>query len=249
MHIDWWTLALQTINVLILIWILSRFLFTPVANIVKTRQAAAQKLLDDARAAKAAAVAERDKAAAEAARLAGSRGEALNAAATEAEAEKSAILAAARGEAEKLRTAAKADIERARQGEAAAVADRASRLAVDIAAKLLDRLPDEARVEGFLDGLADGLAALPEATRAGVGANGAPLRLKAARSLTEAEKKACRTRLGKALGRPIEIQVEADPNLIAGLEIETPHAVVRNSFRADLDRIAAELSRHDQPGK
>ncbi len=109
------------------------------------------------------------KAAAEAARLAGSRSEALKAAATEAEAEKSAILAAARDDAEKLRTAAKADIERARQGEAAAVADRASRLAVDIAAKLLDRLPDEARIEGFLDGLADGLAALPEATRAGVG--------------------------------------------------------------------------------
>ena len=249
MHIDWWTLALQTINVLILIWILSRFLFTPVANIVKTRQAAAQKLLDEAEAAKAAAVAEREEAAAEAARLASSRGEALKAAATEAEAEKSAILAAARSEAEKLRTTAQADIERTRASEAAAVADRCSRLAVDIAAKLLTHLPDEARIKGFLDGLADGLAALPEATRAGVGANGTPLRLKAARSLTEAETKACRTRLSKVLGRPVDIQVETDPDLIAGLEIETPHAVVRNSFRADLDRIAAELTRDDQTGK
>jgi len=36
-----------------------------------------------------------------------------------------------------------------------------------------------------------------------------------------------------------------DPDLIAGLELETPHAVVRNSFRGDLARIAEELTRHD----
>jgi F-type H+-transporting ATPase subunit b len=244
MHIDWWTLALQTVNVLILIWILSRFLFTPVANIVKARQAAAQKLLDDALAAKAAASAERDKAANETAHLAAGRSEALKAAATEAEAEKAAMLGAARKEVDLLRAAAQAEIERARQSEAVAVADRASRLAVDIAAKLLARLPEEARVAGFIDGLAAALAALPEATRTGVGANGAALHVKAARPLTEAETGACRSALEHALGHPVAIQVETDPALIAGLEIETPHAVVRNSFRADLDRIAAELTRH-----
>ncbi len=41
MRIDWWTLALQTVNVLILIWILSRFLFHPVVAIIDERRAAA----------------------------------------------------------------------------------------------------------------------------------------------------------------------------------------------------------------
>jgi F-type H+-transporting ATPase subunit b len=48
MRIDWWTLALQTANVLILIWLLSRFLFRPVAEIVARRQDEANKLLADA---------------------------------------------------------------------------------------------------------------------------------------------------------------------------------------------------------
>ena len=38
MRIDWWTLAFQTINVLILIWILSQFLFRPVVAIIEQRQ-------------------------------------------------------------------------------------------------------------------------------------------------------------------------------------------------------------------
>ena len=37
MHIDLWTLGLQTINVLVLVWLLARFLFRPVAAIVVQR--------------------------------------------------------------------------------------------------------------------------------------------------------------------------------------------------------------------
>lgn len=249
MKIDWWTLGLQAVNVLVLIWLLGRFLFRPVAAIVEARQQEVSKLLDEANTTRAEAVAEREKAAEEVASLAASRGETLKAAATEAEAQKAAILATARAEADQLRAAAEAEIERARQGEATAAADRASRLAVDIAAKLFGRLPDEARITGFVDGLSRGLAALPEASRAGIGADGAPVRLRAARALTDAEKEACRSMLVQALGRPVDIVVEADPRLIAGLEIDTPHAVVRNSFRADLDRIAEELTRHEHAGQ
>ena len=48
MRIDWWTLALQTVNVLVLIWILGRFFFRPVMDIVVKRQQEANKLLADA---------------------------------------------------------------------------------------------------------------------------------------------------------------------------------------------------------
>jgi F-type H+-transporting ATPase subunit b len=41
MKIDWWTLGLQTINILVLVWILSRFLFRPVSDMIAARQAAA----------------------------------------------------------------------------------------------------------------------------------------------------------------------------------------------------------------
>jgi F-type H+-transporting ATPase subunit b len=48
MHIDWWTLALRTVNVLILMWLLAKFLFRPVAKIVASRQDEANKLLEGA---------------------------------------------------------------------------------------------------------------------------------------------------------------------------------------------------------
>ena len=41
MQIDWWTLGLQTVNALVLIWLLSRFLFRPIASILAEREVAA----------------------------------------------------------------------------------------------------------------------------------------------------------------------------------------------------------------
>ena len=62
MHFDWWTLALQTVNVLVLIWLLGRFFFRPVMNIVAKRQAEANKLLSDAASARHEAAAVRSDA-------------------------------------------------------------------------------------------------------------------------------------------------------------------------------------------
>ena len=58
MHIDWSTLALQTINVLVLVWLLARFLFRPVKTIIAERRAATEKLLADAAATRAQAEAD-----------------------------------------------------------------------------------------------------------------------------------------------------------------------------------------------
>ena len=245
MQIDWWTLGLQALNALVLIWLLAHFLFRPVVDAIAARQKAAGQLLADARAAKEAAESEREKAAAEAANLAEHRSEALKAAVAEAAAAKLALLAAAQADADKLRAAAQAEIEAARHAEAVAAEDRAGRLAVDIATKLLDRLPREARVAAFIDGIATGLAKLPEGTRASVGVDGASVRLTAARAATPEEVEACRKALASVLGHPVLVEVKVEPELIAGIELETPHAVVRNSFRADLVRLKSELVRHD----
>ena len=59
MRIDWWTLGLQTVNVLILVALLARFLFRPVVAVMDERRAAAAKLISDAEAEKVKAVAAR----------------------------------------------------------------------------------------------------------------------------------------------------------------------------------------------
>ena len=46
MTFDWWTLGLQTVNILILVWLLQRFFWTPIADIDRT---AARNRKEDAR--------------------------------------------------------------------------------------------------------------------------------------------------------------------------------------------------------
>src|SRR5271157_2067049 len=88
-------------------------------------------------------------------------------------------------------------------------------------------------------------AKLPEGTRASLGADGASIRLMAARAVTPAEVEACRKALAGVLGHSVLLEVSVEPALIAGLELEAPHAIVRNSFRADLVRLKSELVHHD----
>ncbi|SEC13362.1 ATP synthase F0 subcomplex B subunit [Burkholderia sp. WP9] len=241
MRIDWWTLALQTINALVLIWLLARFLFRPVAGIIAERQKAARALIADAEAAKLAAIQERDKAAHETQQLAAAHGEAMKTVAVEAAAQKQALLSAAQADADALRAAAKGEAAGARAEQDKLASERASRLAVDIAAKLLDRLPESVRVSGFIDGLAEGIAQLPETARAALWGDGAVPTLAAPRVLSEREQQQCRTMLATCLKRDAPVNFEVDPHLIAGLELRSPHAVVRNSFGAELVRIKEAL--------
>ena len=168
MRIDWWTFGLQTVNVLILVAILARFLFRPVIAIMAERQAAAAKALGDAEAAKAGAIAARTAAEAESAKIAAARDAVLRKAAEDASAQREAALAAAREDADLVRSSAETEMRWARAAEESAASDRSARLAVDVAGKLMERLPDSARVDGFIDGLAAALATLPEASRDGI---------------------------------------------------------------------------------
>lgn len=244
MHIDWSTLALQTVNALVLVWLLAHFLFRPVAEIVAARQKAAQALLADAEASRHTAQAEEAAARAETARLAALREAALRGVETDAGARKAELLASAQTEAAQLRADAEGEIERGRAAQARAIENDAVRLAVEIAGQLLERLPQQLRVEGFISGTAEALASLPPQTRAEFGALGEPLALAAPRALSAAEQQACVVAFGAALGRPVTLQVRADPTLIAGFELTSAHAVVRNHLRHDLDTIRETLMEH-----
>lgn len=245
MRIDWSTLALQTVNVVVLVWLLSRFLFRPVSDIIAKRQAAARKLIDDASRERDAAHAERERARAERASLAAARDDALKDALAQAAAERERLIAAARADAQALRDAARAQADADAVQRTKALDACATRLAIDIAAKLLARLPDSARVAGFVDGVAASLARLPADVRASLADEDAQVRLVAPRALTAQEAAACRAAFAASVGRPLEPDVRVDPALIAGLELESKYANVRNSLRQDLATIEAALLNED----
>ena len=99
MRIDMWTLGLQAINLIVLVWILSRYLFKPIGAILAQRQAQARTILDDAEAERSQAAAALRLARDEEQSLAANRDARLRQAQTEAETSASAILEQARAEA------------------------------------------------------------------------------------------------------------------------------------------------------
>jgi len=243
MHIDWATLALQTVNLVVLLALLSRFLFRPVADLLAKRRAEAARLLNDAEAQRVEAAKTRAALDAEMGKLAGMRAEAMRAAAQAAETERRKLVADAESRAAEVLAQSRAAAAERRAGEDALLSRRAAELALDIAAKLVARLPVEARTRGFMSGLVAQAAALPASVRAEMASQ--QLTLSAADELDAETKTACRTTLSKALGAEVTLAFAVEPALIAGLQLEGPHVRVSNHLRGDLDVIAKAFQRHD----
>ena len=241
MTIDLWGLALQALNVLILVWLLSRLFWRPVAAAIAKRQKAATALLDKAKAADAhaeAARAELDKARAE---IAQERVAVLAEAATAAEAATVEATAAARKKADKLIEAAK--LVSAREAAATQKQQRsqAADLSVDIAAKLLGRLDGPAVRAAFLDLLVAAIAEMPAKDRAALVATDKTIDLISATELNPAERTGVTKAVAKALGKAPDLTFITDPGLIAGLELRTAHFEVHNSWQSDLKSILKDL--------
>jgi F-type H+-transporting ATPase subunit b len=245
MRIDWWTLSLQTVNAIVLIWLLAYFFFKPIANVIAARKAAATQLLDEAERAKSAALSMHEEENSALADVAERRSAVLAAAQTEAETQREALLAAARSEAERMREEARGEMTRQLELARDAQMKHASALALDIARRLVERFPQSSLVSGFIEGLAAAAAALPPDAKKDFEDEGG-VRLKAPRTLTAQEEADCRCALEIAFGRPLAFSVEIDSAVIAGLELENHHTTIRNSLRADLADIAASLDDHDR---
>jgi F-type H+-transporting ATPase subunit b len=166
MQVDWWTLALQTVNVLVLIWLLARFLFRPVADIVARRQQEANKLLTDAAALKQ----DTEQARAEMERVRATfvkeREQIIAEAHAAAEAARAALLAQTDDEVTKRRAQADAAIAQDRVAMEKALIDAARELSIEIARRLLQRAAPAASLDAFLPGLSQQVQALSAQERA-----------------------------------------------------------------------------------
>jgi F-type H+-transporting ATPase subunit b len=248
MRIDWWTLALQTINVLILIWILARFFFRPVMDIVVKRQQEANKLLSDAadiRQKAADACTDVDKARAA---IAAERQRLVAEAQEAARIERQNLIARASQEIAKLHSEAVVAIAHDRTVAEAAIIDRASELSIEIAQRLLARFPHQDMLYAFLAEICREVRALSPAARGGLAAataKDAPIEIVTAASLSAEETHHIHTVLKDAFGRELPIAFRSDPSIIAGIELMGKNTIIRNSWRADLDRIRQGLSRDE----
>jgi F-type H+-transporting ATPase subunit b len=244
MTLSWWTLGLQTVNVVILIWLLGRFFWRPVAAMIEQRRATAQRIVAEAEAKRSEATAALTEIERTRAGFARERETILTQAHEAAERERVTRLTEVEKEARSLEDAMKTTIAKEKQAVDKAWAERASRLAVDIAERLAARLDGPAVRAAFLDWLVKEIRALPTSARQAAAAEGVTLEATSATALLPADQDRYREEIGAAFGVHPQIVFKADSALIAGLELQGPNFVVSNSWRADLTKILSGLT-HD----
>lgn len=252
MQVDWWTLVLQTINFLVLVWLLERFLFRPVRGVLRKRQETVDKTLADAEASREEA--RRVTQSLEASRKAieDERAEMLTKAHEEIEVQRDKILADARREADRVIASARELIGHERTDALDSVRQETVSLAGDMARNILLQLRSSVSQQEWLRQVEAALKALPIEDRSQIEdelkIEGARLQVLTATPLTAEDQTEWRERLTDLLAVHAHIEFGADPALIGGAELHFPHAVVGLNWARQLKQAQEALLNDVKPG-
>jgi F-type H+-transporting ATPase subunit b len=228
MLIDWFTVIAQAVNFLLLVWLLKRFLYKPILHAIDEREKRIAAQLRDAETKKGEAQKERDEFQRKNEEFARRRDALLRKAADEAEAEHRRLIEEARKESEALRTRWREALRNEREGVNREITRRTQEEVFAIARQALSDLAgsslEERLTEVFirrlreLNGEEKGKLASPNSRRT-------PL-VRSAFELPQDQRAAIERAVREILGAPIEVQFEASPALVGGIEfISNGHKV------------------------
>ncbi len=245
MRIDWYTLALQTVNFAVLVWLLHRFLYRPVLRIVDARRAQINAESEVARKAAAQAKDELAAIAVERSSIAADRAQALTSAAAEADALKRARQAQTEREIAALLDEGRKTLASEREQALACIEHTALDLAAEFLARLIASLPSSIQTEGWLERIESSLGSAPALERRAMShelSPGAPLTIVTASALAPQIRALWREKLAHIV-RDDTIEFAVDPALGAGAELHFPDGVLSFSLRSAVAALRSELER------
>lgn len=243
---SYWTIALQAVNFLILVWLLQRLLYRPVLAVIEKRRVIAERALAEAAEVKEKAEEARRSLERERAGFVVDRDALMEKAAAEAARECAISLEGARSQAQRLELQTRQQMERERAQFNETVIAEAAQLAIEIARRLLATSQPTNPIDPFLERVAATLAAMPPSDRDRLVLPGETLTLISAIPLDEAQRRACTTRVSTALGAPIALSFGEFADLIAGIELRFPRLILRHNWRDDLAAALKDLALHEQ---
>jgi len=250
MTIDWWTLFLQTVNFLLLVWLLQHFLYKPVRAVIEKRRALAEQALlkaeaTEKEASKAKATFEEKSTALEQTREAS-----IEKAQESAEAEAKKIVTQAKQQAEKIVAEAHKAADDSRSEALATVKQDIVETAVKIAATILRKTANSDLNEVFLAHVLDEIGALTKEDRARIDADIGKEGVEVATSmkLTKAERDAWTKTLRERLHLRSAPHFTIDPALLGGAELRFSHATVRFAWSDQLKKAADILAQSETEG-
>jgi len=242
MSFDWWTLLLQIVNFLILVWLLHRFLYKPVQAVIAKRRTLAESALADASAKRAEAEAEKKQLDDARADFEAKRQALIDAAQKDAEAKRKSAMEATSKQADALLAKARAEAEKAREADIASLKEELAGTAVTIAKTILAGTADGDLDAVFRARILQKLDALPAEKKTPAAQGGGPVHVVTASPLADSEQEAWRDAL-KARGfDSAPIAFSADPGLVAGAELRLPHGDVRFAWADQLKDAASLLN-------
>lgn len=245
MHLDWWTVGLQTVNFAVLVWLLHRFLYKPVLGMIEARKADVQGQYDAAADAGEKAKAQLVAVQADRAGIAAEREAALKAATAQARDEAEAARARAERDARAMMDAGRKTLAAERERALDEARRAALDLGMDFARRLLADVSADSLADAWIDKIEKRIGTLGEPERGSLAAQlagGRPLTVVTATPLAAATADVWRGRLRRALGSDVAVSFETDPALIAGAELHFPTANLRLSWRGALDAARAEMA-------
>jgi len=239
MHIDWWTLSLQVINFLVLVWLLRRFLFRPVKDIVARRKelaAAASGKLEQAR-----QEAEEEKrryqqagsGIAEERRQLGAKMH------DELAAERERMMKQAGADAEKIVQDARVRIEEERSDAFESLRVEVADLAAGMATHLLAEASPEVYSKILLERIGRRLENLSQRERRQIevdlSADNTVMTVITATPLDEPTQREWIERLHELLATSTSVEFKTDSDLIAGAVLSLPHASIELNWADQLE--------------
>lgn len=225
MLIDWFTVAAQALNFLILVFLLRRFLYQPILDAIDQREKRIAAELAAADAQQAQAQQERELFQAKNASFDQTRAERLRQLETEVQHERTKRLEAARTEASSLMARHQAALENEQLHLQQSIQRKTAKEVFAIARQALTDLADaplEAQmVAVFLRRLAALTAAEQAALRAAFTPASEPLRVQTRFALSEPLSAEILTAVRAVLGPEIELSFESSDRLINGIELSS----------------------------
>lgn len=222
MLIDWFTVAAQTLNFLVLVWLLKRFLYKPVLDAIDARERGVAATL--AEAAEKLALAEQARAELEQKnrQFDDDRVELLSQATAEAKTQRERLLTQARTAADVLRQQQQQALETQLQDLGEHITGRTRNEVFAIVRKTLGDLAETTLEERMAVTFMSRLGGLPSDAKneliAALKADGGPVTVRSAFALTSPQRAAIQKALEECLGSVIALQFEVQPALVSGIE-------------------------------
>ncbi|MEJ2566545.1 MAG: F0F1 ATP synthase subunit delta [Gammaproteobacteria bacterium] len=248
MQLDWTTFILEIVNFLVLVWILRRFLYRPVMNVVAQRRAA---ITQDLQAAQATQEQAKSLQAQYENRLADWQQEremARQQLRDEIEAERQKLLAQLQTELAEQRHKEQVLAQRRDENLLREARHQAQALTTQFAARLLGRLAAPDLEERLLQMLLEDLPRLPEAQRKTLAAaqrdSQAPVQVSSAFPMNEAQRQALGAALQQTLDTAVACEFLEDPALLAGVSVHIGSHYLQANLKEEL-RFFGDVLRHE----